>query len=328
VKLLPFLIVFYAFSVSAQLPLDEQQFLARLKPGSFLPEKLLSTRTAVFYTYSMTLKELETIQKTFSRTGIDAVIYLESDLVACGRDVSVSLAGYLNSREIVNLALIQKSEAGYVLYFTEYNKKANLVEQNQNAWNLNNKALDVLLQDVYRIAANTLKRENMLINEYPETDMPLNPITGRRSEFFAIDLKVDELAVPKSGIEAQDKELEEIMRLYPYKYKLTEAGLAESELRKQGFMYVLRFVRSRDKLAKNILGYDMSKSQSAIVSVVFKDNEPQLKNIPANNIVFKYYFKHIDSGNVFLGTKWDADETWQQALLNQLKGYRAEFKIQ
>jgi hypothetical protein len=315
--------------VKAQLPLDESQFIARLKTGSPLPEKLLSSRTAVFYTYSMTMKELETIQKSFSRTGIDAVVYLEADLVGSGRDVSVSLAGYLNKREITNIALIRKNETGYVLYFTEYNQKANLVEQNQGAWTLQNKALDVLLTEVYRIAANSLKRDNMLINEYPELDMPLNPINGKRSEFYAIDLKVDMLAVPKWGNEADDKELEEIMKQYPYKYKLTEAGLSENELRKQGYLYVLRFIKTRDKLAKTILGYDMTKSQSAIVSVVYNNEtaEPQLKNIPANNVVYKFYFKHIDSGNVFLGTKWDADETWQQAILNQLKGFKVEFKV-
>jgi hypothetical protein len=329
VRIVTLFLLLCTFSVSAQLPLDESQFIARLKTGALLPEKLLSTRTVVFYTYTMTMKELEAIQKSFNRTGIDAVVYLESDLVGCGRDVSVSLASYLNAREISNIALIQKSQAGYVLYFTEYNKKANLVEQDQSAWTIKNTALDVLLMDVYRIAANTLKRENMLINEYPELDMPLNPISGKRSDLYAIDLKADLLAVPKWGNEADDKALEEIMKLYPYKYKLTEAGLSENELRKQGYLFVLRFIRTRDKLAKNVLGYDMTKSQSSIVSVAYTENsiEPQLKNIPANTVVYKFYFKHIDSGNVFLGTKWDADEAWQQALLNQLKGFKVEFKI-
>jgi hypothetical protein len=328
VRCLTILLLVITFQASGQLALNEQQFFVRLQPGGTMPEKLLSTRSVVFYTWSMTMKELETIQATFNRSGIDAVIYLESDLLASGRDVSVGLASYLNTREIANLVIVKKDDKGYVLYITDYNRKANLVEQNQPAWSIQNSALDVLLQDVYRTAANSLKRENMLINEFPEVDMPINPITGKRSEFFAIDLRVDELAVPKSGDGEQDKELEEIMKLYPFKYKLTEAGLAESELRKQGYLWVLRFVNTRDRLAKNLLGYDMTKSPSAIVSVMFKETEPQVKNIPANSMVYKYYFKHIDSGNVFLGTKWDADETWQQALLNQLKGLRAELKIQ
>ena len=318
------LICFYA---SAQLPLDEQEFIARLAPGAPVPEKLLSTRTAVFYSYSISMKELETLQQTFQRTGIDAVVYFESDLLAAGRDVSVNLAGYLNKREIAHLVLFLKNETGYTLYVTPYNRKANFVEPKQPCWQAQHKALDVLLQNIYRTAASTLKKENLLINDSPEIILSINAIDGKRSEFFAADLKVDELAVPKFGNEAMDKELEEIMKSYPYKYKLTEAGLSESELRKQGFLYVVRFVHARNKVAKNVLGYDMTRSQSAIVSLTFRGNDPQLKNIPANTPVYKYYFKHIDSGNVFLGTKWDADDSWQQALTNQLRGFKAEFKI-
>src|SRR5687767_1293177 len=104
VRLLPYaLLLFVSVPSFAQLAFDEQSFLARLKPEGPLPEKLLSTRTAVFHPHTMTAKELEMAQKSFQRTGIDAVLYFENDLLAAGRDVSVSLAGYLNKREIANL---------------------------------------------------------------------------------------------------------------------------------------------------------------------------------------------------------------------------------
>jgi hypothetical protein len=327
VKFLASILLFISFSASAQLPYEEHQFISRLKTGSPLPENLLSTRTTVFYSPTLSMKELESIQKTFQRTGIDAVNYLESNLFAAGRDVSVSLAGYLNKREITNLAIIEKDQSGYTLYLTEYNKKANLVEQNQPTWSMKHSALDVLLQNVYRTAANSLKRENFLINDVPEFGSSINPIGGRRNEYFSADLKVDQLAVPKFGDEAIDKELEEIMKTYPFKFKLTDANLAESDLRKQGFLYVLRFVHARGKLAMDLLGYDITKLQNSIASVQYASTEPQLINIPENNLVYKFYFKHIESGNVFLGTKWDADETWQQAIINQLKGFKIEFKI-
>jgi hypothetical protein len=53
----------------------------------------------------------------------------------------------------------------------------------------------------------------------------------------------------------------------------------------------------------------------------------QLKNIAANTVVYKFYVRHIDSGNIFLGTKWDADTTWQDALKNFIGGFKAELKI-
>lgn len=275
----------------------------------------------------MGMKELEKIQKQFQEIGIDAVVYLESDLLAAGRDASVALAEYLNAREIGHLIVFQK-EGGYSLHAAAYNNLATLFEENQSAWYHQDKTLDLLLQRLERAINNaSLTRENMLINEFPEVAMPLNLFKGRRADFFAIDLKVDPLAVPKFGDEAMDRELEEIMKSYPYKYKLTDAGLSESQIRKDGSYYVLRFVYARDKSAQSLLGYNSTKSQSAIVSVTYPEDKAQLKSIPANTMVYKFYFKHIDSGNIFLGTKWDADETWQQALINQIKAFKAELKI-
>ncbi len=321
------LLVFISLSAQAQIPVGEQELLARLTPGSVLPEKLLSTRSVVFYPYSTPMKELDMLQRYFQRTGIDAVIYLESDFLAAGRDPSVALAQYLNGREISHIIVLDKDSEGYSLYIAAYNNLANLFNDGQPAWYRKEEALEPLLQHLFRTANSSLDRENMLINEFPELAMPLNVFRGRRSEFFAIDLKVDPLSVPKFGDEEMDRELEEIMQAYPFKYKLTDAGLTEAQIRQGGSYYVLRYVYARDKAAQELLGYDGTKSQSAIVSVTYPDDQPHLKNIPANTMVYKFYFKHIDSGNMFLGTKWDADVTWQQALINQLRAFKAELRI-
>ena len=326
-RLIIFLLLLWSAPVIAQLPLDENQFFSRLTDGASMPEKLLATRSVVFHAYTMTSKELESVQTSFQKTGIDAVAYFENDFLSSGRDVSVSLAQYLNSREISNLILFQKKDGLYTIYITEYNKKGNFVESGQPAWTITEKSLEELLRKIYRTAASTLKKENMLINDFPESGFTINPIDGRRNEFYAIDLKVDPLAVPKFGNEVMDKELEEIMKSYPYKYTLTEPGIAEADLRKQGYLFVMRFVHARAKVAKNVLGYDMTKSESNVVSITYPDNQPQIKNIPANTIVYKFYFKHIESGNVYLGNKWDADISWQQAIINQLRGFKSEFKI-
>jgi hypothetical protein len=188
--------------------------------------------------------------------------------------------------------------------------------------------LEELLRTLHKTTLSaSLKRENFLINDFPENGISVNPIDGRRNEFYAVDLKVDPLAVPRFGDEAMDKELEEIMKSYPFKYTLTDPNLSEADLRKQGHLFVLRFVHARAKVAKGVMGYDLTKSETAIVSIIYPENEPQLKNIHANAEVYKFYFKHIESENVFLGTKWDADITWQQALINQIKGLKKELKI-
>lgn len=322
-----FLFLFVSLTAHAQIPVGEDEVVSRLKAGQILPEKLLSTRSVVFYPYTMTIKELDQVQDYFHRTGIDAVVYIESDFLAAGRDPSVALAEYLNAREISHIIYLKKGN-GYNIYVTHYNKLATLVEPGQSAWHTAHNSLETMLQVLFRAVNNSaLVRENMLVNEVPELAMPLNIFKGRRADFFAIDLKVDPLAIPKFGNEAMDRELEEIMKSYPYKYKLTEPGLSETQIRQDGSYYVLRFVYARDKAAQNLLGYDATRSQSAIVSVTYPDDKAELKNIPANTMVYKFYFKHIDSGNIFLGTKWDADLTWQQALINQIKAFKAELKV-
>jgi hypothetical protein len=320
--------LFVFFKSYSQVSDEETSLLDKLKASTSLPEKLLTSRTAVFYAYTMTEKDLDNIQLSFQRTGIDAVFYFETDELLAGKDVTAAFSDYLNKRDISNLAFFQKDEKGFKVYLTPFNTKSSLVEDNQYAYIDQDIYLSELLTKIYRVSGGGTQRKNMLINDVAETDLSVNAIQGRRSDFFAIDLKVDELAVPKSGNEANDKILEEIFKNYPFKYKLTEPGLSERELRKKGFLYVLCYVHSRGAVAKKVLGYDMSKSESAIVSVTYDDSGlSQLKNIPSDTFVYKFYFKHIDSGNVFLGTKWDADTTWDQALNNQIKGFKAELKI-
>jgi hypothetical protein len=328
VRLLSIIFLFTASASLAQLPLDEEQFYARIKPGTVLPQNLLTSKTAVFYPYTMSSKELSLAQQYFQRSGIDAVAYFETDLLMAGRDVSVNMAQYLNAREISNLIVFRKSEGLYKLTLFEYNKKANFIDADAPTWVNQNRLLEELLKVLYLNTSNGgLKKENYLINDFPETGFAINAIEGRRNEFYAIDLKVDPLAVPKFGDAELDKELEEIMKAYPFKYTLTEAGLSEADLRKQGYLFVLRFVKARAKVAKQVLGYDVTKAESAIVSISYPAEQPQVRNISVNADVYKYYFKHIDSGGVYLGTKWDADENWQQAIVNQLRGMKIELKI-
>jgi hypothetical protein len=183
-----------------------------------------------------------------------------------------------------------------------------------------------LLKIVYR-SSSSLERSNYLINDFPETELPVQIVRGRRSEFYAIDLKVDQLAVPKTGNESIDKELELIVGNYPFKYQLTEPTVSEKELRAKGFFYIVSYVHARGSVIRQMLGYDVSKVESAYVSVTYPNGQSQLKNIPADVPVYKFYFKHIDSGNIFLGTKWDADVTWQKALTNYIAAFKAELGV-
>ena len=302
-------------------------FLTKLKPGATVPSDLLATRSVVLHDYTFEQQELETIQKSFQQTGIDAVAYYANDLILSGRDITPVLVDYLIGREIKYLIFLEKGVGFYSFTITPFNNKSDFIDAGQSAWRIKHNNLKEMLGFIYGTALNSQKKKNFLINDFPEPGIVPNIFKGRRSEYFSLDLKVDKLAVPKFENENMDKELEEFFKtVYQFEYKLTDLATEEKELRKQSLMYVLCYIHTRDGAAKEILGYDMTKSESALASVTYPNGAMQLKTIPSETSVYKFYFRHIDSGNVYLGTKWDADVTWQEALRNYIKGFKGELK--
>lgn len=317
----------FTSSAQAQFVLQETEWVDQLDLSGGLPEKLLSTRSAVFYDYALSAKELNQMQDYFQRAGIDAVVYFELDMLVAGKDVSRAFADYMTRREVANLLFVEKNDADYRMTCTTFNGKETIVDKSQKAWSIRNPIFLEMVKTIYR-QASSQARTNLLINPEPETGLKVNPISGKRNEFYAIDAKVDPLAVPMTGDPAVDAELEKIFaENYSLKYKLTPAGANERDLRKQGLLYVVCVVRTRNAVAKELLGYATAGTETEFTSTAYPDALPQAKSIGANATVYKFYFKHIDSQNTFLGTKWDADETWQQALLNQLRGMKAELRL-
>lgn len=327
VKLLAAILLFVPFYCWGQIYTEETLF-SRLKNDGQLAEELLSKRSVVLHSYTLTPKEITTIHEGLNKTGIDAVAYFPLDGVLAGRDVADSYEGYFAKREITNLVIIQKSSSEFIITITAFNGKSDFVSMGQLSWSTRSSSLNDVLATVYRTALAANKKKNLLINDIPETGLPVKVIDGQRAENFAYDLKVDMLAVPKFNDPGLDTALEQIAKKYPLRYQLVDPAISEKELRNKGFLYVLCFVNTRCNMAKELLGYSVKQSESAFVSVTYPNGQVQLKTIPANMPVFKFYVRHLDSGNVFLGGKWDADTTWQQALLNYIKGFKTELKIE
>src|SRR5688572_572805 len=211
--------------VVGQFVVSEDGWREQLNLQGSLPDKLLSTRSAAFYNYTLTTKELSEVQLAFQRTGIDAIIYFELDKLFASKDVTKAFGDYLLKREITNLVFIEKNEQGYRITVTVFSGKESVIEVKQNAWSTSNRLLTEALKTLYTTAANQQKKQNLLVNDTPETDAKIESILGKRNEFFASDLKVDPLAVLKTGDETIDRELEEIFKNnYPLKFKMTEPG--------------------------------------------------------------------------------------------------------
>ena len=301
--------------------------LDQLKSGALLPEKILSSRSAVLYSPELTKKEVDEIHANLVRTGIDAVVYFEIDRVFAGRDVELAFSEYFIGREISNFVIVKKSTFTYQVIVTPIGGSNTLIDQDQSAWISEDAYLKEALRVLYSTALNTYRKQNLLIVDAPETGLSVNVITGRRTEAFASDLKVDKLAVQKFGDEQLDRELEEIMKDYPFKYALVDNTIPEPELRKQGMFYILCMINTRGLVAKQLLGFEVSEAETALVSVTYPNGQEQLKTISGNTPIYKFYARQIQFNNVFLGTRWDADQTWQQALKNFILGLRRELRI-
>jgi hypothetical protein len=320
-----FLIILF---VAAEVAFGQSQLVSKLQLTETVPAELLATRSIVLYDPQYKQSELEEIQKSFAQIGIDAEMYLEEDVVLAGKDITLAYSNYFVLREIKYLVILDKPTNLYRMVITAFNTKLSLVDTDQAAWVVSNTKLNDLMMTAYRNSWISQKKQNLLINEVPEMNPKVTIITGKRSEFYAIDLKVDELAVPYFNDAATDTAVARFMKEnYPFKYKLTQPVIDDLDIRKKGSLYVLCVIHCRASAAKKILGYDMNKSESAYVSTTFPNGVPQLKTITAETPVYKFYAKHINSGNIFLGTKWDADTSIEQALRNYIKGFKAELKL-
>lgn len=304
----------------------ETQLFARLTNGT-LSEDVMNKRSVVLLGHTFTAKDINTIHENLVRTGIDAVGYFLTEVVLAGTDAQRAYSKYFTKREIGSLIFIQKKTNGFSCSITTYNGKVDFVDNGQVAWSKEAATLSTLLNEVYRSALSAYKKQNLLINDVAETDLPVKIIEGNRTELFAYDLKVDNLAVPMFDDSVSTKELASILKTYPLRHQLVDNTIADRDLRNKGFLYVLCVVHARSGVAKEVLGYSVDRAESAFVSVTYPDTQLQLKHIAADIPVYKFYVRHIDTGNVFLGNKWDADTTWQQALQNFIQGLKVELKL-
>ncbi len=316
------------FCLTAQPTQEEERLIANLTFGSSLPAGILAARSLVLHEPAFTQQELQEAQKYFQQAGIDAVSYLDIDYVLSGPDPSGVFSNYFEARQIKFLIILQKSNNGYQSIITEYNGTKSFVDKQHPSWKQSNPTLLELLRTIYRFTVSTQKKENFLINDIPETGFELNFFKGQPSERFAPDVRTFKSAVPRWGNEADDKALELFLKEnFPVKYELVDPALTDAELEEKGYRLVLRYVHTRGDAARDILGYDISQTASSLSTYYFAEGESKIKTVSAKKIIYKFYFKNTEYGNVFLGSKWDADATWQDALKNHLLALRQELRF-
>lgn len=326
-KSLVLILLSLPLSLAAQTA-EQQQLLQPVNWSTNVPADLLAARSVVLYQNSFSKVELAETQKYFQQTGIDAVCYFDIAYVLAGADTRKAFANYFSFRNIKYLVILQKTEAGYSYIFATYSGNKDLLDKTSTGWKQVNASQKELLQTIYRFAVSNLKKQNFLINDLPEMDINMAYFTGRINTNFSVEAKSFKTAVPKMDNEKDNAELEAFLKqYYPFKFEMVDAKSEEADLSARGFRSVLRVLHGRGSLLREVLGYDPTQTGRSIATTFFVDGVPQIKTILASEPVYKFYIKNTEYGNLFLGSKWDADITWQDALRNYVMAYRADAKI-
>ena len=293
------------------------------------------------------------------KLGIDAVQYIYIDDLIGGYDIQRAITDQMNKRDIKNIFMLSKDEVNgrdqFIGVLTPYNKEPTLISNNQGAWKSQTSDLEILFRNLSRAIDNAdLVLENLLIIDSPEYFRGVDIIRGRRFESLNTDLRIDRIAVPKfidlpapenSDTEstakmvalineensknlARNSQLEQLLIDYPYKFGIVPYEYEEKKLLTKGFQFVLLRINSSGRNVRELLGYDINDDVNELITIrKDKEDNVSVKSIPIDGMVYKYYVKHINSGDIYLGEQWDGDDNWQDAFNNHFTAIIRKLKV-
>lgn len=343
-------------SAIAQISSAELKMLAVYSAESnALPKDLLSSKTLVVISLlndqqSQLRGDWKSIateaHRYINKLGIDAVQYIYIDDLNSGFDVKRSITNQMIRREIKNIFLLSKDTRQGQVRFTgiisSFNLRPTFISANQPAWKSETGDLEILFRNLARAIDNAdLVVENLLILDMPEYFHGSGTTSGKRFETFNTDLRIDRLVIPlfenipitengqaafiqmienenKANLE-KNSQLELIMSKYPYQFQIIPYDYDEKKLLAKGFQFVLMSVNTSGAEARQLLGYPFDDKVNELITMKKNDlGELEIESHPVQQTIYKYYIKHISSGDIYLGEQWDADDSWQEALTNHL----------
>lgn len=324
--LLSVLLIIFCLAVEAQsLPWNQLQI------NQQLPENLLNGRTAVLIqtpSAGITQQQpwqllAQKIHPKLRAMGIDPVAYYDYHAVDAGPDVLTAFSKTFRERAIDQLMILQKN-GSYTLTLLPLGKEE-IFDVGAQAWQQKAATPELLMNSLQSaLQTASLREGNLLILEVPEFYGATPDFTIKRRFFsYPPDLKLDKFAVPAYGLFQTGDSLQEvrnIMQAYPFAWGITELGTSEENLRlKQGYQFVLLYMQTQPSNIRKYLQYP-------------DEGDATLEQAPSYNApevpMYKFYIRHIYSGEVYTGTYWDADPEWRVALRNFVQGLNRELASQ
>ncbi|MEP2024972.1 MAG: hypothetical protein ABJI85_09935, partial [Reichenbachiella sp.] len=132
------------------------------------------------------------------------------------------------------------------------------------------------------------------------------------------------IAAYNNEVEQKNRRLEEIMIDYPLEYELSESS-DDRDIYNQGHQFVLLSIHGTGRTVREMLDYEIDPYETDYVSI---RSGSSLHTLPVEAVVYKYYVKHVYTQDVYLGSRWDADLTWEQALQNFIFHMKDILKVQ
>lgn len=329
-----------------------------------LPEDLTSQRSLVIisipvkdesgYKVRGNWQELAVKSHKFLRQiGVDPIGYVYLDDLNAGPEVKNSFLNVMRTRKVSNLVLISKTgqlpNEEFSIMVTPFSEaEKGYLASGQNAWYQSHGELErVMIRLGRQVLRQEIERSNFLIPEYPEYLNDFAVVDGTRYENFPSRIQNYKLAVVAfqklvpSGTMSEDAKaqveyynnkidqknalLVELMKNYPFQYELVNDS-DNQQLYKDGFQYVMIPLQSTGKSIKRILNYPNSASETHQISTTYNYNgELEMKKIPADANLTKYYIKQTVVNDIHVGDVWDADTSWDTALNNFILNIRKAF---
>ena len=311
------------FSAQAQ-----QSPASRLSINQQLPAELLKSRSVVIINvapggsakqerWEAVAKELHPVLR---KIGVDPVAYYELGNVLSGPDATTGFLRDFQQRQVQNILLVDKN-GSLKLTVAPLGKNA-LVDAGAPAWQTTATTASEAVDALYRAASGaSLHLSNFLIPEGAELFYTTDNINIKKRLFsYPLDIKFDKLAIPRypfliSGGSDSLAAVKSVMQLYPYEWGITEPGTTEEVLRmKQGYPYVLLYLHTTQDNVRRFLTYAPDK-----------DAPLELQSGPdTGQPLYKFYIRHIPTGDVYVGSTWDAAADWQTALRNFWQSLRKD----
>lgn len=296
-----------------------------------LPDKLLSGKSLLIFKTQPDPKHPELridwmlladeVQPYLQKSGIDAVAVYHIEDIASGPETEAAFMFRFNDRQITHVVLVEQTLAGYKIRIGKFSKTT-LIDSETPLWSTSSPELYNAGNNVYLAAsASGQKLTNRLILNVPEEGRLVKPIRGRRSEFYDLNLEGDKVAIVPF---ADTADIRSVMEMYPYKYDFVDPSIPERKLRSDGYQFILYYVHSTGQAVRTMLEYPIDAAEDAYVSESYLESTPFARNYHKDRPVYKFYIKHIYSGNVFLGKKYDAADTWEEALQFYIANLREE----